>query len=318
LGASAVANIILLWVLIIATLVSFWRVRPLAGILLIPYLLWVSFAAVLNCAVWQLNPQSHSVQTANRLAWQLGQKSVALLGDLEKRLSLSSGRLRFEIMVEMPQIIVDASGWYPLPALIDAGEGRISGAHFGTYDYTAGCGITAANQKMQHEACQYALRTMQVALAGDWGVDVGRLYNSPTCCSASAGTSCREYGGGVARLAPALRRRASFLANGFYQGWDLHPAQLPTRYAALFAFFLEGLESAGARLRNFIERAAQATLVGDVFDDAATGQGLLNYFLRAVDSGAITAGEAAARSSLTLEELQGKSFVKILRTRTAR
>ena len=71
------------------------------------------------------------------------------------------------------------------------------------------------------------------------------------------------------------------LANGFYQGWDLHPAQLPTRYAALYAFFLEGLDAAPARLRNFVEKAGQATHVGDVFDDAATGQGLLNFFLRA-------------------------------------
>jgi hypothetical protein len=107
------------------------------------------------------------------------------------------------------------------------------------------------------------------------------------------------------------------LANGFYQGWDLHPAQLPTRYAALFAFFLEGIDAAGDRLRNFIGKAAQATLVGDVFDDAATGQGLLNYFLRAMETGAITIEEAEARSGLTRDELQSKSFVKILRARTS-
>jgi tryptophan-rich sensory protein len=56
-GALAFADIVLLWVLIVATLVSFWRVRPLAGALLIPYLMWVSFASVLNYYVWQLNPQ---------------------------------------------------------------------------------------------------------------------------------------------------------------------------------------------------------------------------------------------------------------------
>src|SRR5437667_4152988 len=78
------------------------------------------------------------------------------------------------------------------------------------------------------------------------------------------------------------------LVTGFYQGWDLHPAQLPTRYAAVYAFFLAGLEAASDRLRNFVQKAAQATLVGDVFDDAATGQGLLNYFLRAMNGGAIT------------------------------
>ena len=67
--------------------------------------------------------------------------------------------------------------------------------------------------------------------------------------------------------------------NGYYQGWDLHPAQLPTRYAAVYAFFLSARPAATARLRNFVEKAAQATLVGDVFDDAATGQGLLNFFV---------------------------------------
>ena len=56
-GALAFADIILLWALIVATLLSFWRIRPLAGMLLGPYLLWVSFAAALNYALWQLNPQ---------------------------------------------------------------------------------------------------------------------------------------------------------------------------------------------------------------------------------------------------------------------
>ena len=82
------------------------------------------------------------------------------------------------------------------------------------------------------------------------------------------------------------------LTNAFYQGWDLHPAQLPTRYAAVYSFFLDGLEAASERLKNFVEKAAKATLVGDVFDDAATGQGLLNYFLRAVNCGALTEEEA--------------------------
>jgi len=56
-GALAFADIVLLWLLVVATMVSFWRIRPLAGALLIPYLLWVSFAAALNFSVWQLNPQ---------------------------------------------------------------------------------------------------------------------------------------------------------------------------------------------------------------------------------------------------------------------
>ena len=56
LGAAAFVDILLLWVLLVATLVAFWRIRPLAGLLLLPYLLWVSFAAVLNYSVWRMNP----------------------------------------------------------------------------------------------------------------------------------------------------------------------------------------------------------------------------------------------------------------------
>jgi len=95
----------------------------------------------------------------------------------------------------------------------------------------------------------------------------------------------------------------------------LHPAQLPTRYAAVYAFFLESLDAASERLRNFVEKAAKATLVGDVFDDAATGQGLLNYFLRALNCGALTEEEGLRLSGLTRDELRSGSFVKILKNR---
>jgi hypothetical protein len=105
--------------------------------------------------------------------------------------------------------------------------------------------------------------------------------------------------------------------HGYYQGWDLHPAQFPTRYAAVYAFFLEGLDQAGQRLSNFVESAAQATLVGEVFDDAATGQGLLNYFLRAINCGAIDEEEATSRTGLTLDEIHTRSFLAILEGRTS-
>jgi hypothetical protein len=105
------------------------------------------------------------------------------------------------------------------------------------------------------------------------------------------------------------------LTNAYYQGWDLHPAQLPSRYAAVYSFFLESLDAASERLRNFVAKAAQATLVGDVFDDAATGQGLLNYFLRAVNCGALSEQEAEGLTSLSPDELRSGSFVKILRGR---
>jgi hypothetical protein len=102
---------------------------------------------------------------------------------------------------------------------------------------------------------------------------------------------------------------------GFYQGWDLHPGQLVTRYAALYSFFLEAYEPAAARLRNFMENAAQATLLGSSFDDAATGQGLLNYFLRGINSAAFTEEDVSRDTGLSLDELRTRSFVRILEMR---
>src|SRR5438309_1865380 len=104
------------------------------------------------------------------------------------------------------------------------------------------------------------------------------------------------------------------LASGFYQGWDLHPAQLPSRYGTVYAFFLKSLPATSDRLKNFISKAAQATLHGDTFDDAATGQGLLNFFLRGVNCGALTEHEALA-TGLSIDELRGRSFLKILNNR---
>jgi hypothetical protein len=104
------------------------------------------------------------------------------------------------------------------------------------------------------------------------------------------------------------------LINGFYQGWDLNPAQLPMRYAATYNFFLSSYDDAVFRLKTFVDRAAISTLTGDIFDDAATGQGLLNFFLKAMNCGAITEEEATV-TGLTLEEIRSRSFYKILQGR---
>jgi citrate lyase beta subunit len=219
---------------------------------------------------------------------------------------LPAGTLKFELMVETTQSIFAADGGVALPRLIAEGGGRIVAAHFGTYDYTAACGITAAHQHMRHPACDFAKHVMQVALAGTgiWLSD-GATNVMPV--------GSRDVVHRAWRLHAEHVRHS--LVTGFYQGWDLHPAQLPSRYATLFAFFLEGLDAASERLQNFVRKAAQATLAGDVFDDAATGQGLLNYFLRALNCGAITEQEAVDKSGLTLEELRSRSFAKILQLR---
>jgi len=219
-----------------------------------------------------------------------------------------------ELMVETPQSL------QMLPKLVELCEGRCVAAHFGPYDYTSSLAITSKSQSLTHPACDFARSTMQVALAGRrlW------LSDGPTTLMPIA----PHRGDALTEEQKALNRRIVHqawklhydnirhaLGGGFYQGWDLHPAQLPMRYAATYAFFLEGIGGASERLRKFVESAAQATLAGNVFDDAATGQGLLNYFLRAINCGAVPEAEVPALTGLTLEELRTGSFTKIVKMR---
>lgn len=226
--------------------------------------------------------------------------AVGLLEYHEKRLRLPARLIALELMIETPQAVTNLS------KLIDASEGRCRGMHFGTYDYTAACGITAAHQRMNHPAAEFAKHAMQVAAA-----QTGVMISDGATTTMPVGS--KEGVLQAWRLSFENIRHS--LEGGFYQGWDLHPAQLVARYAAVYSFFLEGLEPASQRLKAFIDKAAQATLLGDAFDDAATGQGLLNYFLRALNCGAISEAEAMARSGLTLDELRTRSFLKILKIR---
>ncbi len=246
-----------------------------------------------------------------------------LLGLLEAELGLEKGSVPFEVMIEVTQSVLSPDGTVNVRRIVDAGRGRCIAAHFGTYDYTASCNITAAHQHMTHPACDFARHVMQVALAGtgvwlsDGATNIMPVpIHSP---SHGEGLTPEQVAQNRAAVHSAWRLHVEHirhsLTHGYYQGWDLHPGQLPTRYAAVFSFFLESLDAAGERLRNLVGKAAQATLVGEVFDDAATGQGLLNYFLRAVNSGAVDENEAAARSGLSLDELRSRSFVTILETR---
>jgi citrate lyase beta subunit len=241
---------------------------------------------------------------------------------LEDRLDIEHGALRVEFMVETTQSILDPQGRAVLMRLHRAAGDRLTGAHFGTYDYTAGCDITAAHQRMRHPACDFAKQMMKVAFAGT-GVMLsdGATNIMPVGPHRGDHLTDEQQGANRATVFAAWRLHADdirhSLVNGFYQGWDLHPAQLPTRYGAVYAFFLDGLAPASERLRNFVDKAAQATLVGDVFDDAATGQGLLNYFLRGIACGAVTEQEALA-TGLTIEEIRAKSFVKIMAARRAK
>ncbi len=247
---------------------------------------------------------------------------VELCTLIESKCRLASGSLKLELMIETPQSIFNIRGESHIPLLIAAGEGRVVGAHFGVYDYTALCEITAAHQSMRHPACDFARHMMKVALAqtgvniSDGATNIMPVGPHPTGGRKSL-TAKQAFEN---RLAVHRAWKLAFddtthsLRHGFYQGWDLHPAQLCVRYAAVYSFFLEGLDLATLRLRSFMEKAAQATLIGGVFDDAATGQGLLNYFVRGLSCRAITEDEALA-TGLTLEELRSRSFVKILAQR---
>lgn len=242
---------------------------------------------------------------------------------LESMHVVPGGSLRFEVMIETPESVFGRDGRVALPDFVARGHGRITAAHFGTYDYTAALGITAAHQGMLHPACDFAKQVMQIALSasGLWMSDGATtvLPIAPHRAPKDGALTPPQRAENTAAVHAAWRLHADqvrhSLVGGFYQGWDLHPAQLVTRYATVFAFFLEGLDAASERLKNFIARAAQATSVGGVFDDAATGQGLLNYFLRATGCGAIDEREAVAMSGLSVAELESRSFAKIIAAR---
>lgn len=238
---------------------------------------------------------------------------------LEKELMLPANSLKMEMMVETTQSIMDWNGENPLRRFITASRGRCIAMHFGTYDYTASCSITASYQEMDHPVCDFAHHMTKVALAhtGIWLSD-GATNTMPIGPHRGEKLSKAQLKENEMVVHRSWKKGYDHIRhslwNGFYQGWDLNPAQFPMRYAAVFAFFLESYDDAVERLKTFVEKAARATLIGDVFDDAATGQGLLNYFLRALNSGAITEEEVMA-TGLTLDEIRGRSFKKILENR---
>jgi citrate lyase beta subunit len=245
--------------------------------------------------------------------------AAAVCGLLEKKLSLPGQSLRLELMVETPQSIFDQHGVCPLLSFIEAAHGRCGSVHFGVYDYTASYGITAAYQAMGHPACDFARTVMTTALAGtgvhlsDGATNILPVgpHRGDTLTSDHL-TKNQAAVHGAWKM--AFDDNLHSLRQGLYEGWDLHPAQFIPRYAAVYSFFLSALPAATGRLKTFVEKAAQASLFGDVFDDAATGQGLLNFFLRGIACGAITEAEALA-TGLSLAEIRSRSFQKILESR---
>jgi citrate lyase beta subunit len=246
-----------------------------------------------------------------------------ILANLEAKLGFAKDSLRMEIMIETTQSIINHKGENTVPLLVEAAGGRCRSAVFGTYDYTASCNITAAHQGHTHPACDFARHVLQVSLAG-----TGITISDGATTSMPIGPHKAPKDGALTPLQQEENRAVVHgawklhfdnimhsLRHAYYQGWDLNPGQLPVRYAAIDTFFLSGLADASARLNAFLNKAAQATLVGNTFDDAATGQGLLNFFLRGMACGAITEQEVLA-TGITLDELRSRSFVHIVNNRT--
>ncbi|NNK60274.1 MAG: phosphoenolpyruvate kinase [Flavobacteriaceae bacterium] len=245
---------------------------------------------------------------------------VSFFEVIEQKFDLEKGSLKMEMMVETTQSIMDHNGTNPLYRFIIASQGRCIATHFGTYDYTASNNITASYQEMDHDVCDFAHYTTKVALAhtGIWLSD-GATNTMPIGPHRGELTQEQEVENKMVVHRAWLKGYGHIrhsLYKGLYQGWDLNPAQLPMRYTGVYAFFLESYEDALIRLKTFVEKAAQATLIGDTFDDAATGQGLLNYFLKALNSGAISI-EEVLETGLTLDEIRSRSFAKIIKDRRA-
>jgi len=210
-----------------------------------------------------------------------------ILALLEARLGLADGAVRFEIQVETAQAIIDGTGRLALPGWITAGAGRVTGFHFGTYDYTAACGLGAADQHLAHDACDFARHVMQVA-AAETGVRIS-----------DGSTNVLPVGDAVLhgwRTHYDLVRRS--LSHGFYQGWDLHPGQLVTRYAAVYDYFRAGAVADAARLKAYVEGSG-----GAVADEPATAQALSRSFLRALECGVLTAEEITELTDLPVASL---------------
>jgi citrate lyase beta subunit len=185
-----------------------------------------------------------------------------------------------ELQIETPQAVLGPDGTATLARMVHAAGNRLTGLHYGTYDYSAALGIAAAHQSSDHPAADLAKQLMQVVVAG---TGVRAVDGSTNVLPVGA----REGVHAAWRLHAGLVRRA--LERGLYQGWDLHPAQLVTRYVATFAFFRAALPAAAGRLAAYVDRTATGVL-----DEPATARALATVVLRGLDCGAVDDAEVLA------------------------
>lgn len=242
------------------------------------------------------------------------------LEKFEEENDLPGGAVKIELMIETPQAVISEKGKIAFRKLLRAGKGRVVSAHFGAYDYAAALGISGAHQHLRHEACNFARQLMLVSLVPQ-GIRISDSVTNELPVRVHRGEDLSEKQQRENKIAVHKAWRAHFnnvthsLIGGFYQSWDLHPAQLAARYAAVYAFFLEAMNEQGARLKNFLEKAALAATVGTTFDDAASAEGLLKFFVRAFNCGALSDAEILRATGLDRSEIISASWAQILENR---
>ncbi len=211
------------------------------------------------------------------------------LGSVEASCALPPGTLRFEIQVETPQAILGADGTALIARMIHAGGERVTGLHYGTYDYSAALGVAAGYQSLDHPVADHAKAVMQVAAAG-----TGVFVSDGSTNVVPAGD--RETVHAAWQLHSRLVRRS--LARGIYQGWDMHPAQLPSRFGATYSFYREGLAGAAERLRAYVHGGQSGFL-----DEPATAAAMAGFLLRGLECGAVAAVELDERVGVDPDRL---------------
>lgn len=200
------------------------------------------------------------------------------LDELEFLHGLPAGYVQLEVQVETPQIISHFLANGDFAAATPIGNGRLTGLHFGTYDYSASLNIDPAQQRMDHPVADFAKLAMQLAAAG---TDV-RLSDGSTNLVPTLHDDFRGWQNHASLVKRSLMR-------GFTQGWDLHPLQLPTRYLAVYDYYRSGTPAAVQRLGDYLSTADSAVL-----DEPASARSLAGFLLRGVQHGALEQSELAS------------------------
>jgi len=224
---------------------------------------------------------------------------VMICEELERAHGLPEKALRFELQIESPQALLGADGRATVAEAIHRGGPRLTGLHYGTYDYSAACGIVSSQQSLEHPVADHAKSVMLVAAAqtGVWVSD-GSTQVAPVGSAEVVEAALRRHHRLVTRS----------LERGFYQGWDMHPGHLVTRWLAVYGFFRSAMSPAVTRLQSYFDRQSS-----EFVDEPATAQSLALVVLRGLSVGAFTEADLLAVgprcSAAALSELRASGGV---------